>query len=77
MASFRATTTLKGDSNIGVFLWILQKLFRTALYRAPLLAASEFAKSLFTYWLCINKFCLKTAALQILGHEGRHKIHIK
>ena len=26
------TTLLKGDSNTGVFLWILQKLFRTTFY---------------------------------------------
>ena len=54
------------------------KNFLEKLYRAPPLAASEFAKSLFTCWLRIHKLCLKTrVALQILSHEARHKIPVK
>ena len=42
------------------------------------MAASEFAKGLFTYWLRIHKPCLKTRVkLQILSHEARHKIPVK
>ena len=42
------------------------------------MAASEFEKSLFTYWLRINKPCLKTrVVLQILSHEARNKIPVK
>ena len=79
LPAFRVATLPKRDSSTGVFLWILQELFRTAfLYRAPPLAASEFAKSLFTYCLGIHKLCLKTrVASQILSHEPRHKIPVK
>ena len=43
------------------------------------LAASEYiAKSVFIYWLCIHKFCLKRRfALQILKHETGHKLSVQ
>ena len=57
----------------------IAKTFQNSfLYKAPSLAASEFAKSFFTYWLGIHKVYLKTrVALQILSHEARHKIPVE
>ena len=34
-------TLLKRDSGIGVFLWILRKIFKNTFFYTPLMAASE------------------------------------
>ena len=56
----------------------IAKTFQNSfLYGAPPLTASEFAKSLFT-WFRIHKPCPKTGVtLQILSHEARNKVLVK
>ena len=70
---------IKGRLQQRCFPVNIAKTFQNSfLNRAPPLAASEFAKSLFTYRLRIHELCLKTrVALQTLSHEVRHKIPVR